>query len=162
MAYSTPLYLQYAHRDIGQRENLGPNDSLYIRTMLTLLKVSWLRGQAWCGSAMAYWMQRSGLPYPKDFYRAKSWASYGKPADGPVLGAIAVKPRVGGGHVCIVDAVGYKNGVLYYRATGGNQGDTVRQSWFLVTPETVFRLPRGIESHDRFYAQVGEVGVSEA
>jgi uncharacterized protein (TIGR02594 family) len=130
--------------------------------MLALLGVTWLKGQAWCGSAMAYWMQKSGLPYPKDFYRAKSWATYGVDAGGPVLGAIAVKPRAGGNHVCIVDAVGYKNGVFYFRATGGNQGDAVKQSWFLHTPDIVFRLPHGIESTEKFYAQVGEVGVSEA
>lgn len=134
-----PEWLDIARNDIGNPESLGPNDSPLIRKMLGKLSALWLKGQPWCGSILAYWMQQCAIPYPKDYYRAIAWATWGT-ACGPVLGAIVVLRRDGGGHVGIV--VGKTpEGLL--RVLGGNQGDQVRESWFAPSRVLSYRWPPG-------------------
>ncbi|WP_337846822.1 TIGR02594 family protein [Sphingomonas sp.] len=51
-----------------------------------------------CGGFQGYCMKQVGLPVPSIPERAKAWADWGKPC-APVLGAVAVFGRDGGGHV---------------------------------------------------------------
>lgn len=155
-----PAYLTLARKDIGQRETLGPNDSPFIRAMLKRLGLSWLLGQPWCGNIMADWMQRSGFPVPPKAYRALSWATYGLACPGPRHGAIAVLPRKGGGHVGIVTGV-TSNG-SHVRLLGGNQDDAVKESWFLATRITAYRLPFGVTNMPAIVAALGSLSKSEA
>lgn len=118
-----PVWLTKARADIGQRETLGPNDSPWLRQILAKLSASWLRGQPYCGSAMAWWMSQSGIPYPKDYYRALAWASWGTRLIRPVLGAVVVYDRGKGlAHVGIAVGRTSEGQIL---TLGANQRDAV-------------------------------------
>jgi uncharacterized protein (TIGR02594 family) len=132
-------WIAVASKDIGNPESLGPNDSPLIRKVLAKVNGLWLKGQPWCGSFIAYVMQQCGIPYPKDYYRAKAWASWGITC-GPVFGAVVVFERTGGGHVGILTGQDSK-GLL--RVLGGNQNDMVRESWFKPDRVVAYRWPPG-------------------
>jgi uncharacterized protein (TIGR02594 family) len=59
------------------------------------------RATLWCARFMNFVLDRLGLPGTSSD-AAKSFASYGKPLEGPEIGAIAVMDRKGGGHVGVV------------------------------------------------------------
>jgi len=59
------------------------------------------RPTLWCARFMNFVLARLGLPGTESDL-AKSFASYGKPLEGPEVGAIAVMNRNGGGHVGVV------------------------------------------------------------
>ena len=59
------------------------------------------RPTLWCARFMNFVLERVGLPGTASDL-AKSFASYGKPLEGPEVGAIAVMERKGGGHVGVV------------------------------------------------------------
>ncbi len=118
-----PVWLTKARADIGQRETLGPNDSPWLRQVWASLSGSWLRGQPWCGGAVAWWMQQSGIAYPKAYYRALAWAEWGTRLTRPVVGAVVVYGRgKGQGHVGIAVGRTPEGHVL---TLGGNQRDQV-------------------------------------
>lgn len=160
MPTAEPAYLIAARRDIGQRETLGPNDSPFIRGMLKRLGLSWLLGQPWCGTIMADWLSRTGYPVPDKAFRALSWADYGVRCPGPAQGAIAVLTRKGGGHVGLVTGVNQSGS--HVRLLGGNQGDAVRESWFLASRVTAYRLPIGVLRTPATIAPLGALSTSEA
>jgi uncharacterized protein (TIGR02594 family) len=134
-----PEWIDIARNDLGNPESLGPNDSPFIRKMLAKVNGLWLKGQPWCGSVMAFWMQQCGIPYPKDFYRAKAWASWGT-ACGAVTGAIVVFERTGGGHVGICVGKDDKGNLI---VLGGNQGDKVCERAFDPARVMAYRWPPG-------------------
>jgi uncharacterized protein (TIGR02594 family) len=123
LTYPEPAWLLTARLDIGQNESLGPNDSPWIRTMWAALSGKWLLGQPWCGGALANWMQKNRIPYPKDYYRAKAWLNWGVPIAHPVLGCVVVFERTGGGHVGLCVGQDIAKGALM--VLGGNQGNKV-------------------------------------
>jgi uncharacterized protein (TIGR02594 family) len=135
----TPEWLDIARNDLGSTESLGPNDSPLIRKALAKLNGLWLKGQPWCGSIMAYWMQQCDIPYPKDYYRAKAWATWGTGC-GAVVGAIVVVNRPGGHHVGIVVS---KDARGYIRVLGGNQSNSVRESALDPSRVIAYRWPPG-------------------
>jgi uncharacterized protein (TIGR02594 family) len=139
-----PEWLDIARNDLGNPEALGPNDSTLIRKMLAKLNGVWLKGQPWCGSFIAYVMQQCVIPFPKDYYRAKAWVSWGT-ACGPVVGAVAVLERVGGGHVTICAAQDANGNII---GLGGNQGDRVKYSPFSPTRIIAYRWPPGRAFYD--------------
>ena len=138
---SDPSWLEMARKDIGQRETLAPNDSPWIRRMLQKLNGSWLLGQPWCGGAVAFWMQSSGIPIPKNWYRAKGWLDWERPLPSPCVGCVVIYQREGGGHVGL--AVGFdSNGNIL--TLGGNQGDEVNIKPFSPVRVMGFRWPLGV------------------
>lgn len=140
-----PVWLTKARADIGQRETLGPNDSPWLRRVWASLSGSWLRGQPWCGGAMAHWMQQAGIPYPKDYYRALAWANWGTRLVRPVVGAVVVYDRgKGQGHVAL--AVG-RTSAGQILSLGGNQSDSVSIVPIASTRLVAARWPtQGIEN----------------
>jgi uncharacterized protein (TIGR02594 family) len=128
MPQAEPVWLAEARKDIGQRETLGPNDSPWIRAMLDKLGARWLLGQPWCGGAVAKWAQDAGLSIPKNWYRARAWASWGQHMTYPAHGCIVVFARKGGGHVGILTGETTNGDLL---VLGGNQGDAVNIRAFL-------------------------------
>lgn len=76
-----------------------------------------------CGAFISWVMKQAGINHGiKIPERAKEWIKFGYAVDEPTVGSIAVKSRVGGGHVCIV--VGKrKDGKLL--CVGGNQNNEV-------------------------------------
>lgn len=122
-----PDWLRAARANIGERETLGPNDSPFIRQILDKFKASWLKGQPWCGGAVAFWMSNAGLQTPKEWFRAKSWLDWGVKQRFPSVGSVVVFEREGGGHVGLVVGV---DGAGRLLVLGGNQGDSVKISPF--------------------------------
>lgn len=133
-----PAWLTLARSDIGEKETLGPNDSLYIRKMLAKLGAKWLLGQPWCGGAVASWMQPCGVQIPKNWFRAKAWLDWGVKLDNPTLGCVVVFERKGGGHVGLV--VG-RDATRNLMVLGGNQSDSVRISRFAPGRAVGYRWP---------------------
>lgn len=123
-----PAWLDIGLLDIGNAETLGPNDSPWLRRILSVLpNGGGMLGQPWCGGAVAWWMQQAGLGVPRHWYRAKAWLDWGSFIPSPVVGAVVVFEREGGGHVGLV--VG-KDARRRLMVLGGNQGDAVRISPF--------------------------------
>jgi len=93
----------------------------------------------WCGSFVNWVMLKAKyqtVAYPE---RAKAWLEFGRPVGEPVLGAIAIKSRKGGGHVNIVVGMNYV-GQLW--CVGGNQNDEVNLSLYDQEVFEDFRVPR--------------------
>jgi uncharacterized protein (TIGR02594 family) len=119
-----PRWIGIARALIGQREIPGAKHNAWIAGLWKRLRAPWFSGDEtpWCGAFVAHCMDAAGLPFPKDFARAASWASYGT-ACAPALGAIGVKKRAGGNHVFFI--VGETADKRYFKALGGNQGNAV-------------------------------------
>lgn len=87
------------------------------------LNVKWLgKNPAWCGVFVAKVFKNCGMKYPQQFYRAKSYRTFGTQLSRPAYGCLAIKNRKGGDHVCFV-AGKLKDGRLV--CIGGNQSDSV-------------------------------------
>lgn len=141
-----PLYLKIAMGEVGTKEIKG---SAHNKRVLEYHSVSGGFGEdevPWCASFVNWVMLRSGetktVSYPA---RAKSWGDYGIGIHSPRVGAIAVKTRIGGGHVGFVVAV--RGNSLYL--LGGNQSDEVNIRRYRVQDFVTFRVPRD-EQHNRY------------
>lgn len=117
-----PRWLEEAYAKIGQREIPGPQHNRWIAEGWKRLGAGWFNDDEtpWCGLFVAHCIEAAGLPYPKMFPRAKTWASWGKPCP-PTVGAVAVFGRQGGGHVGFL--VGHNSTNFY--VLGGNQSNAV-------------------------------------
>lgn len=137
-----PAWVKAARSDIGQREIVGPKHNPWIAKGWARLGWGGYNSDEtpWCGFAVADWLNRAGLPYPKAFPSAASYATYGD-AVKPMLGAIGVKKRKGGNHVFII--VGITPDGKYYKALGGNQGNMVNIVDIAVSEVNFVRYPSG-------------------
>lgn len=108
---------------IGLREVVGVKHNPNIVAWLKDLKSAWLEDETpWCGTFIAHCLKTAGRSLPVHWYRAKAYLDYGTRLSKPAYGCIAIKSRVGGGHVFFV--VGKtKDGYLV--GLGGNQGNAV-------------------------------------
>ncbi len=137
-----PRWLTIARSYIGVREIKGPRHNPTIIGWLRKLG-SWIKDDEtpWCGTFMAAVMQEAGLPYPREFPRAKAWADWGanlrESAVAP--GAVLVFERKGGGHV------GFYVGedASAFHVLGGNQGDAVSITRISKARCIAIRWPRG-------------------
>jgi uncharacterized protein (TIGR02594 family) len=75
----------------------------------------------WCGLCVAYCVAKAGLTPASKFLWAQDWANWGRPLKKPVVGAILVFKRQGGGHVAMYEG----ETKTHYIVRGGNQSDTV-------------------------------------
>lgn len=139
-----PLWVVHARRDIGQREIVGPKHNSWIAAGWARLGAGWYNDDEtpWCGYALADWLDRAGLPYPKNFPAAASFKNYGVDCAAQ-LGAIGVKARKGGNHVFII--VGETTDGLYYKALGGNQSNMVSIVDIRKTDVDAIRWPPGVK-----------------
>jgi uncharacterized protein (TIGR02594 family) len=79
----------------------------------------------WCGLFVAHCLSEAGIPgLPKNPLSALAWKDWGSPTD-PREGALLVFQRPGGGHVGFY--VGERSDA--YRVRGGNQSDSVCDTW---------------------------------
>lgn len=137
-----PRWLTIARSHIGTREIAGPKHNAKIMGWLSRLK-SWIKDDEtpWCGTFVAAVMQEAGLPYPKEFPRAKAWADYGANLRSTHVapGAILVFQREGGGHV------GFYVGedATAYQVLGGNQSNSVNITRIAKARCIAIRWPRG-------------------
>lgn len=81
----------------------------------------------WCGLGVAYVMAHNGIKpmfgktATEQFLWAGAWAKFGKALRKPVVGAVMVFTRVGGGHVSLYENEDDK----YFIVRGANQSDMV-------------------------------------
>ncbi len=99
---------------------------------------------AWCGSFMAWVMEQHNYKPPKAAYRAKSWINFGKKINDPIIGAIGIKSRKGGGHVAIILGKS-KDGSKYYML-GGNQDNKVSVKTYDKNVWTDWVVPPGFNT----------------
>ncbi len=120
---SEPLWVRAARRYIGVAEIPGKDTAPVISRWLKRLGAWWDEDATpWCGTFVAACLDDVGLPRPQHWYRARAYLDYGTRIPAPVMGAITVFARTGGGHVGF--AVGRnEHGALMI--LGGNQGDRV-------------------------------------
>lgn len=119
-----PKWLDIAKGYKGLKEVPGAGNNPTIVNWLLKLK-AWWRDDAtpWCGTFVAHCMTEAGITPPEAWYRAKSWAAWGRvvPFGGLAAGAVLVFDRQGGGHVALY--VG--EDATHFHVLGGNQGDSV-------------------------------------
>ena len=119
-----PEYVKIALKEVGIYEIPGKLHSARVLEYQSTTSGKYTDDEtAWCGSFVSWVMKQAGIKHNiKIPERAKEWANFGYAVSEPSIGTIAVKSRVGGGHVCIV--VGKRSdGKLY--CLGGNQGNLV-------------------------------------
>lgn len=156
-----PQYLDIAKRDIGLKEIAGAKHHPRILLAFETIGHKWLNTDehAWCAAIMGLWMHESGLPFPKNAFRALSWLEWGEPC-GCEYGAVAVMTRKGGGHVGIVDAVSPDR--KFVRVLGGNQDNMVKVAWFPAERITHYRKPIGMTLQTAPVMTKGTLSKSEA
>lgn len=158
-----PRWLAIAESYKGVREIAGPRHNTTIMGWLRRLG-SWIKDDEtpWCGSFVAAVMQEAGLPYPKEFPRAKSWADWGANLRSTHVapGAVLVFSRDGGGHV------GFYVGedATAYHVLGGNQGNAVNVTRIAKVRCIAIRWPKGepVNGGPVRLAQSGELSRNEA
>jgi uncharacterized protein (TIGR02594 family) len=120
---STPRWLDLARRQIGVHEGDG------VHSNPTVIKFFIEAGHAevkndhttpWCAAFVGAMLHESGIT-PTGTLWALDYAKWGQRIDGPAIGAIATKKRLGGGHVFFVAAFD----ASHVWALGGNQNDRV-------------------------------------
>lgn len=140
-----PKWLAVARSLLGTREIPGPQHSGFISKGWARLGAGWFNDDEtpWCGFFVAHCIDAAGLPYPGKgmFARAKAWLDWGKPSQ-PVLGAIVVYSRKGGGHVGFLAG----ESATHYYVLGGNQDNCVSIAPFNKTtrPPEGFRWPASL------------------
>lgn len=135
-----PKWITLARKELGVHEVAGKKTNKIIDNYhKSTGMLNWHDDIPWCGSFVNYIMKKAGYDTPKKPYRALSWLKFGKSSGYPVLGAIAVKKRRGGGHVTFV--VGISNDGRYIHCLGGNQNDSVKISTYKTNAFTDFRVP---------------------
>src|ERR1700680_866797 len=78
----------------------------------------------WCGCWLATYLHIADQRQWRELWVARNWATYGRPADGPAPGVIAVYGRGAGGHVGIVTSV-RRAGFVVLKS--GNDNGAVRE-----------------------------------
>ncbi|NCP11355.1 MAG: TIGR02594 family protein [Sphingomonadales bacterium] len=138
-----PKWLTIARSKIGQREIKGPKHNSWIAKGWARLGAGWFNDDEtpWCGLFVAHCIDAAGLPIPKpsQFPRALAWLEWGKPCR-PVLGAVVVFGRTGGGHVGFL--VGESATDFY--VLGGNQKNAVNIMPLAKDRARGFRWPVGL------------------
>jgi uncharacterized protein (TIGR02594 family) len=120
---SEPAWVIEARSFLGKREVPGAPTAPFIADWLQRLNAWWRDDETpWCGTAVAAWMLASKIEPAKAWYRAKDWLNWGSTIASPVVGAVVVFARDGGGHVGLI--VG-KDRIGRLMVIGGNQGNAV-------------------------------------
>ncbi len=119
-----PLFVKTALKEVGIAESHGKDHNKRVLEYQATTSGKYTDDEtAWCGAFVSWVMKQAGINHGiKVPERAKEWINFGYAVNEPTVGSIAVKSRVGGGHVCIV--IGKrKDGKLL--CVGGNQNNEV-------------------------------------
>lgn len=96
------------------------------------------RGSLWCGAFMDLVLRRTGHPGGGNL--ASGYLRYGTRVSGPQVGAIAVMPRRGGGHVGVVSGIDPNGNPII---VSGNHNRTVAESVYPRSRITAYVVPGG-------------------
>ncbi len=92
----------------------------------------------WCGCWLATFLNIKDQKQWRELWVARNWATYGRHADGPAPGVIAVYGRGAGGHVGIVTAV-RRPGFVVLKS--GNDNGAVRERERSTAGVIAWRIP---------------------
>ena len=120
---------------IGLRE-IAPNKHPKLTTWQIDLGAAWLGAVPWCGVFAAHCAKVGGKTWPKEFYRASAWSTFGAALDRPAYGCIVTFTRAGGGHVGFCVGKDKRGNLMIL---GGNQGDSVCIKPFSVARVSSYR-----------------------
>lgn len=121
--FDEPAWLTEGRRFLGLKEIPGKATAPFIAVWLKQLGAWWTDDETpWCGVACAGVFRACGVEPPKDYFRARAWASWGTALPAPAVGCVVVFEREGGGHVGIVVGKAGDGRLLVW---GGNQGNAV-------------------------------------
>lgn len=142
-------WLAVARKYIGVREVPGPKADPTILGWARAMGgwvASWFKTDEtpWCAMFVNAVLQEAGYPMSAksgspDLVRARSFQTYGTALNEPAYGCILVFARTGGGHV------GFYVGetLKAYRVLGGNQADSVNETWIAKDRCLAYRWPPG-------------------
>lgn len=130
-------WMKTAKELLGVTEVKGVKHHPIIIKMLNYLGAWWKEDEtAWCGVFTAYCLKKNGIKIPKHWYRAKDYLNAGALLTKPAYGCIAIKSRVGGGHVCFVAGITPQGKLV---CLGGNQSNKVCYALYDVKDFEQFR-----------------------
>ncbi len=118
-------WIAEARKHIGLKEDTSKfKHSPTILGWLKKLGAWWMDDETpWCGVFVAHCLQAAGVKFPKNWFRALAYLNDETKLAKPAYGCVAVKTRVGGGHVCFVVGKDKATGKLV--CLGGNQSNMV-------------------------------------
>lgn len=130
-------WIKEAKKHLGLREIAGAKHNPTILNWIKNLKGFFKDDETpWCGTFVAHCLKTAGVSYPKNWFRALDYRTAGSKLAKPAYGCVAIKSRVGGGHVCFV--VGKdRNGNLL--CLGGNQSNMVNITKYKASDFVEFR-----------------------
>lgn len=136
-----PRWMAVARALMGTAEIPGPKHNPFIVAAWKRLGAGWFTDDEtpWCGLFVAHCIAEAGLPYPKAFPRAASWADWGRDCP-PAVGAVVVFQRSGGGHVGFLVGESPAN----YYVLGGNQGNAVNITPIAKNRKVAIRWPKEV------------------
>ena len=119
-----PSFVKTALKEVGIAESHGKDHNKRVLEYQATTSGKYTDDETpWCGAFVSWVFTKSnikhGIKIPE---RARDWSSFGSPTNNPIVGTIAVKSRVGGGHVCIVVGKDKYGNLL---CVGGNQNNEV-------------------------------------
>lgn len=133
-----PNWVKTALKEVGVKEIVGAKHNARVVKYHEYASGKYTTDEiAWCGSAMAFVMATNGYETPAYPERAKSWLSWGK-SSVPCVGALAVKSRIGGGHVTLIIGKN-REGDLW--CVGGNQNNEFNIQLYKKEVFLDFRVP---------------------
>lgn len=163
-ASGEPAWVAAGRSKLGEHEIPGVRHNPWIISFWK--QAPWIKTDdadgAWCGGFLKWCLEQAGLPYPKNYPSARSFATWGNDCKAQV-GAIGVKARPGGSHVFLI--VGETRDKAYFKALGGNQGNKVSIIDIRKSDTDAIRwpagagVPRGIPLP---IMPAGTIGASEA
>jgi uncharacterized protein (TIGR02594 family) len=142
-----PVWLTIARKYVGLREVPGKTTAPVIARWLRRLGAWWRDDETpWCGVFVAGVLDEAGIPRVKNWFRARAWLDWGSSCGGPMVGAIVVFQRAGGGHVGFLVGRDERGRLMIL---GGNQANAVTIAPF--DPERVlgYRWPWSVEPDGR-------------
>lgn len=139
---SFPSFVKTALTEVGVKEIVGSRHESRVLEYQTTTAGRYSDDETpWCGAFVSWVFTtakiKHGLKTPE---RAKEWMNFGSPTNNPIVGSVAIKSRVGGGHVCIVVGKDLNGNLL---CVGGNQNNMVSISAY---KKDVFESFRNYES----------------
>ena len=153
MTQQKPLmWIDEAFKHLGVAEIKGSATNPTILNWLKEAHAPWSDDEtAWCGLFVHHCLLKADIKTPSTWYRALSYSTLGTLLAKPAFGCVAIKKRVGGGHVTFVVGKDEKTGKLV--CLGGNQGDKVSLALYDANAFVEFRwygkTPRpAIERYD--------------
>lgn len=140
-----------ARASLGQRETPGLATSPFVGRMLAKLHAWWKDDEtAWCATFASWCLEENGFDYPKAFYRARAFLSWGRPFVTLAVvpyGAVAVlsrPPSTTDGHVGFVVGMLREQGQEYVYLLGGNQENQVCVRRYPQWRVLAYRWPHGV------------------